>query len=73
MRLVDAKIGEAVRVLRFAGTKANARLLQIGLYPGDRMRVLRRAPLRGPLLVQVGGRELALGHGVAAQILVEVE
>ena len=73
MRLVDAQIGEVVRVVGFRGRKLDARLLQVGLYPGDRMRVLRLAPLGGPLLVDVGGREMALGRGVARRILVEAE
>jgi ferrous iron transport protein A len=73
MRLVDAKVGEVVRVVGFRGRKLDSKLLQVGLYPGDRMRLLRLAPLGGPLLVDVGGREMALGRGVARRILVEVE
>lgn len=72
MRLVDVKIGEVVRVVGFGGKKLDARLLQVGVYPGDRMRLLRLAPLGGPLLVDVGGREMALGRAVARRILVEV-
>jgi Fe2+ transport system protein FeoA len=73
MRLTEAHIGDVVRVVGFSGGKTNARLLRVGLYPGDRMRVLRQAPLDGPLLVDVSGRELALGLDVAARILVEAE
>lgn len=73
IRLLDAHVGDLVRVIGFSGSKTSARLLQVGLYPGDRLRILREAPLGGPLLVQVGRREMALGHGVAARILVEVE
>ena len=71
MRLIEAKIGDIMRVVAFGGGKADARLLQVGLFPGDQVRVLREAPLGGPLLVDVGGRELALGREVAAQIIVE--
>jgi Fe2+ transport system protein FeoA len=35
--------------------------------------VLRSAPLDGPLLVEVNGREIALGLGVAQSIMVEVD
>lgn len=73
MALTEAKIGEVVRVVGFHGGKTHDRLQQVGLYPGDRMRVLRLAPLGGPILVDVGGREMALGRGVAARILVEIE
>ena len=73
MRLVEAKIGEVLRVVGVSNAKANARLLRVGLYPGDRLRLLREAPLGGPLLVDAGGREIALGRAVAAQIIVEPE
>ena len=49
------------------------KLRQYGLHVGDELRVLRMAPLGGPLLVEVNGRELALGRAVAEKILVETE
>jgi len=73
MRLTEAKIGDVVRVVGFGGGKTNARLLRVGLYPGDRLRVVRQAPLDGPLLVDVGGREIALGRELARRIMVEAE
>ena len=74
MCLLDIEIGIWVKVIGFeGGDKFQDRLLQHGLYPGDLARVLRAAPLKGPLLVEVGGREIALGRGVARKILVEVE
>jgi len=54
------------------GQHLRARLAQYGIFPGDCLRVLRAAPLKGPLLVDVNGREIALGRGVAEKILVEV-
>jgi len=55
------------------GAQLQARLLQHGLFAGDRLRVLRAAPLDGPLLIEINGREIALGRGVAVKIQVEVE
>ena len=49
------------------------KLKQYGLHPGDTLRVLRTAPLGGPLLVEVNGRELALGRSVAENLFVELE
>jgi ferrous iron transport protein A len=73
MRLLDVEVGQLVKVIGFEGTeKFQDRLLQHGLYPGDHARILRAAPMRGPLLVDVGGRELALGRAVAQKILVEI-
>ena len=73
MVLLDVKQGDWVRVLRLdGGEHLHDKLTQHGLYPGDCVRVLRTAPLGGPLLVDVNGREIALGRGVAQKILVEV-
>jgi Fe2+ transport system protein FeoA len=47
------------------------KLAQYGLFPGDRARVLRVAPLSGPLLIEASGREIALGRQVAEKIFVE--
>ena len=74
MRLIDVQHDLWVRVLSFEGNPAfHSRLLQHGLYPGDRARILRNAPLAGPLLVEVSGREIALGQSVAEKIIVELE
>ena len=73
MRLRDVEVGKWVKVLEFdGGEKFQGRLLQHGLYPGDLARILRTAPLKGPLLVEVSGRELALGRAVAQKIVVEM-
>ena len=72
MRLIDASVGIWVKITGFeGGEKFQDRLLQHGLYPGDVARILRAAPLKGPLLVEVSGRELALGRTVAQKIFVE--
>jgi len=72
MRLINVEQGVWVRVIGFEGGQLfAARLLKHGLYPGDRARILRAAPLNGPLLVEVGGREIALGLDVAGKISVE--
>ncbi|MBT3189343.1 MAG: ferrous iron transport protein A [Anaerolineae bacterium] len=72
MVLLDVEKGKRVRVLSLnGGTGLEDKLTQHGLYPGDCVRVLRTAPLGGPLLVDVHGREIALGRGIAEKIKVE--
>jgi ferrous iron transport protein A len=72
MRLLNVEDGRIVRVIRFdAGGGLENKLRQLGLLPGDCARVLRHAPLGGPVLVEVDGRSLALGRGVAYKIWVE--
>ncbi len=72
MSLLNVPTGEWARLVS-VNDRLRAKLRQYGLHIGDRVRVLRSAPLGGPLLVEVNGREIALGRGVAEKILVEVE
>jgi len=73
MHLIDVEPGIWVKVVGFdGGEKFQGRLFQHGLYPGDKARILRAAPMKGPLLVEVSGREIALGRAVAKKILVEM-
>ncbi len=73
MVLNNAEIQKNLRVIGFTqGSNVEARLRPLGLMVGDQLRILRQAPLGGPLLVEINGRSLALGRGVAARILVEV-
>ncbi len=53
------------------GRGVKARLSQIGIHPGDVVTVVRYGALKGPLVIEVHGFQLALGRGVASQILVE--
>lgn len=72
MRLLDLPLGASARIIGFdGGDRLQAKLIQYGLYPGDCLTLLRRAPLRGPLLIRVNGRELALGRSVAEHVRVE--
>ena len=72
MTLLNAPQGQWLKVAALdGGHRLRARLTQYGLFEGDCLRVLRAAPLDGPLLVEVNGREIALGRGVAEKIIVE--
>ncbi len=53
------------------GWGVKRRLSQIGIHPGDVITVVRYGPLGGPMVIEVHGFQLALGRGVASQILVE--
>lgn len=72
--LLQISPGTSVRVIEFSGGKnLQSKLTQFGIHPGDCLRLLRRAPLGGPLLVECNGREIALGRGVAEKIIVEID
>jgi len=53
------------------GGSLEDKLAQYGLFPGDKAQVIRLAPLGGPVLLNVSGREIALGRQIAEKILVE--
>lgn len=63
------------RRVRGMGAKKNKglenHLAQLGFLPGNTVRIIRRAPLHGPLLVEIEGREIVIGRGIARQVLVE--
>ncbi len=70
--LFEARPGRLLRVMNFSGGSGiEHKLRQLGVKPGDCIELLRRAPFDGPLLIRVRKREIALGIGVAANILVE--
>jgi ferrous iron transport protein A len=70
--LLEVPVGKRARLISVQGV-LRAKLKQYGLHVGDPLRVLRAAPMGGPLLVEVNGREIALGRSVAEKIMVEVE
>lgn len=47
------------------------RLLDMGLTPGTRISISRRAPFKGPIEISVRGSKLALGEEVAGNVFVE--
>jgi len=72
MTLIQVKKGQSVKIVRFkGGIGLESKLRQLGLIPGDQARVLRHAPLGGPILVEIDGRSIALGRGIASKVIVE--
>jgi ferrous iron transport protein A len=64
--------GNRIRIIGFeAGNDLEGKLRQLGISPGDLAKVLRHAPLGGPVLIEINGREIALGESIAAKVLVE--
>jgi ferrous iron transport protein A len=70
--LTDVREGErSVIVLALGGLRMVRRLAEMGLTPGTEVRVVRSAPMRGPIEIFVRGVSLALGRGIAARVLVK--
>jgi len=47
------------------------RLAEMGLIPGEEVKLLRKGPFRGPLEIEIMGVALALGYGVASKVFVK--
>jgi ferrous iron transport protein A len=88
LRLIELRDGESgiinsIKVSRGGGQGKRRRarrgwgfrkrLEDMGLTPGTRVRVVKSAPLNGPLEVYVRGSRLAIGRGMAERIFVEVK
>lgn len=74
MKLLDAPLNTQVKFFSVENTPSLlVKLNQYGLYQGDFLCVVRTAPLGGPLLIQINGREIALGREIAEKIIVVIE
>jgi len=69
--LKDGKFGK-ISCIR-GEHKVLQRLLDMGLTPGTRIKVVKVAPMNGPVEVSVRGSKLALGQDIACNVFVEIE
>ena len=69
-RVPDSGRAEVVGVTSDHG--ANRRLAQLGIHIGARLQVRQRAPLGGPILVEVAGSTVALGRALARKVSVKI-
>ncbi|MEM4728243.1 MAG: metal-dependent transcriptional regulator [Thermoplasmata archaeon] len=70
--LTSLKPGSSAKVAFINGGRGVVRrLAEMGLTPGSPVRLLREAPLKGPVEVEVRGCCLAIGRGIASRIFVE--
>lgn len=70
MPLSMARPGEVVTVVNVrAGWGLQRRLADMGLLPGVQIRVVN-SQMPGPIVIDLRGSRLVLGHGVAQKIMV---
>jgi ferrous iron transport protein A len=71
--LLDLETGKQGTVTRFAGTAGFAQKLRtIGIREGKILTVVARHPFGGPVVVNVDGRGVTLGRGMARRVIVDV-
>ncbi len=72
--LTSLEPGESAKIAFIrAGRGAVRRLSDMGLTPGTSVKMIRSAPLSGPVNVELRGSRLAIGFGIASRVFVEVE
>ena len=72
MPLAMVSPGETVTVVGVrAGWGLTRRLADMGLVPGTKLMVIN-SQMPGPIIIDLRGSRLVLGHGIAQKILVEV-
>jgi ferrous iron transport protein A len=62
-----------VKILEIRGNlELQKRLRVMGITPGKVLRLVSIQPMRGPVTVDIKGRQVTLGRGMANKIMVEV-
>lgn len=73
MKLTAMKPGQKARVKSVnKGNKAERKIFEMGIMPGVEIELLSRHPFKGPMLINVGQMQIALGQGVAEAVEVEI-
>ena len=71
--LTDMTTGETGSVVEIAGGRGvTGRLQALGIRPGVTVTKVSAHFTRGPVVVQIGGTQAAVGFGISHKIIVEV-
>lgn len=71
-RLSDISTNEEVTVRAIeGGVGIRQRLCELGLHPGERVRIEKSGIFGGPLMLRVGEHHIAIGRGLAKKIIIE--
>lgn len=73
LSLIQLKRNQKGRVVEIlAGSGLENRLMGMGIYAGREIAKISHFALRGPVTIKAGRSVLALGHGMAGKIILEV-
>ena len=73
LTLDQARTNSTLKITSIAGGwGVRQNLNEIGLHVGDSIRILRKAPFGGPLMIANHGTRVAVGRRLAEKIKVEV-
>ncbi len=73
LSLYEAEDSADLRILLITGGwQVRRSFNQMGIQTGDRVRVLRRAPFGGPVVIDNQGSQVAIGKQLAEKVQVEI-
>jgi len=73
MSLAEMKVGKKAEIKAMGGGMSlQRRLSPLNIRIGKRIRKIASQPLRGPVVIEVDGRRITLGRGMAMKVMVEV-
>jgi len=74
MQLTESAVGQQARIIEITGGhQMLARLAHMGIHKGIKLSIISMPIIkRGPIVVSVSGAQVAIGHGMAAKIVVEI-
>lgn len=72
--LTQLRTGQKAIILRLEGGQGFQRNVRTrGIREGKILEVVTRHPIGGPIVIEIDGRETAIGRGMAKRIIVEVK
>ena len=71
LKLSSAKVGKYLVLRNFNGINVKKRLNAVGLLPGTEITVKQECKSRGPIICEIKGANIALGHGLAKRVELE--
>jgi len=74
MSLAELPSGLTGRIVEIAAGRGLSRRIQaIGVRLNKKITKISGMPMRGPVVIQVGGTRVGLGHGMARKVMVEIK
>ncbi len=71
--LINLKPGQEAEIISVAGGwMAAKRLADLGLTPGTKVKIIRKAPFLGPVEIEARESKLVLGRGLATKVMVKL-
>ncbi len=72
--LTQLREGQRARITRLEGGYGFQRNIRTrGIREGKVVEIVTRHPIGGPIVIEIDGRETAIGRGMARRIFVELE